>query len=309
MNQKYKDKIAITTGDANGIGAEIVTKALNRLDIPDEKIVIISNSKIINKHNIKNHNYELIDIDYADIIRYGENTSASGDFSFNCLKKACEIRPKAIVTAPISKEAFHLARHNFSGQTEVLEHFLAHDNQKAEMLFTSNGFNVFLLTRHCALKDIKIDENMIIEKTIKLNNFFKNHYMLKEPKFAICSLNPHAGENGILGKEELDIMLPAIKKLKNLGINITNPMPSDTLFINAYKNNQQNKNAPFDCYIAIYHDQGLIPVKIIAGNKTVNTTIGLDIIRTSPAHGTAFDIAGKNIANPESMIEAIKYVL
>ena len=301
---KYKDKIAITTGDINGIGMEITIKALNELNLPEDKVVIITNENIFKSYNPEK-NYEIINIDYNGEPEYGKLTKESGEFSFQALKKACEIKPKTIVTAPVSKEALHLAGHKFNGQTEVLEHFLAHDGQKAEMLFISRGFNVLLLTRHCALKDINITKELIIEKTKRLADFFKKHFNNSNPKFALCSLNPHAGEGGILGTEEENIIKPAVKELRARGIDITNPLPSDTLFIEAGKNYLNEKPAPYDCYIAMYHDQGLIPIKTIAGAKTVNTTIGLDIIRTSPSHGTAFDIAGKDIADPTSMIEAI----
>lgn len=301
---KYKNKIAITTGDINGIGMEITIKALNELNLPEDKVVIITNENIFKSYNPEK-NYEIINIDYNGEPEYGKLTKESGEFSFQSLKKVCEIKPKAIVTAPVSKEALHLAGHKFNGQTEVLEHFLAHDGQKAEMLFISRGFNVLLLTRHCALKDINITKELIIEKTKRLADFFKKHFNNSCPKFALCSLNPHAGEGGILGTEEENIIKPAVKELRANGIDITNPLPSDTLFIEAGKNYLNEKPAPYDCYIAMYHDQGLIPIKTIAGAKTVNTTIGLDIIRTSPSHGTAFDIAGKDIADPTSMIEAI----
>ena len=308
MKKNYLNKIAITTGDITGIGMEITVKALNELNLPEDKVVIITNKNNLSKYGLKN-NYEIIDIPYNERIKYGQISRESGEFSFECLKKACELKPRAIVTAPVSKEGLHLAGHKYNGQTEVLEHFLAHDGQKAEMLFVSNGFNVLLLTRHCALKDITVTKKLIIEKVIRLSEFFKNHYGILNPKFALCSLNPHAGEGGILGDEEIKTIIPAAEELKDRGLNITNPLPSDTLFIDAAKNYFKGEKAPYDCYIAMYHDQGLIPVKTIAGSKTVNMTIGLDIIRTSPSHGTAFDIAGKNIADCTSMIEAIKCVL
>ena len=302
----YSDKIAILTGDINGIGAEITIKALNLLNLPTKNFVIISNQKILNKYGILNDNYEIINVDYAGKIEPGKITAESGDFSFRCLKKACELSPKFIVTAPTSKEAMHLAGHNFNGQTEVLEHFLGRPRQKAEMLFVSKNFRVLLLTRHLPLKDISITKEMIIEKTERLRSFFQHKLNIKKPSFALCAFNPHAGENGIIGREEIDMMIPAVEALRNRGINITNPMPADTLFINGVQNYLKEENPPYDCYIACYHDQGLIPIKSVASKKTVNMTIGLDIIRTSPSHGTAFDIAGKDIANPESMIEAIK---
>lgn len=306
---KYNNKIAITTGDINGIGAEVTIKALNLLNLPEDEIVIITNKKSLKHYPKLNKNYEIIDIGYDGEVEFGKLTKSSGEFSFQALKKACEIQPKAIVTAPVSKEALHLAGHKFNGQTEVLQHFLSHDEQKAEMLFVSNGFNVLLLTRHCALKDIHITTEMIVQKVQRLKDFWEKHYKNSTPKFALCSLNPHAGEGGILGNEEEKIIRPAVESLRNRGVNITNPLPSDTLFIEAGQNYLKGEKAPYDCYIAMYHDQGLIPIKTVASEKTVNMTIGLDIIRTSPCHGTAFDIAGKDIANPQSMVEAIKSVL
>ena len=306
---KYKNKIAITTGDINGIGIEITIKALNELNINRDKVVLITNANLLKNYPPLKQNYEIIDIPYNGEIEYGILSKESGEFSFKALQKACEIKPKAIVTAPVSKEALHLAGHKFNGQTEVLEHFLAHDGQKAEMLFTSSSFDVLLLTRHCALKDIKITKDLILEKVNRLENYYKEKRNIKKPKYALCSLNPHAGEGGILGTEESDTIMPAVEQLKQQGVDITNPLPSDTLFVDAGKSFHKGLKAPYTCYIAMYHDQGLIPIKTIAAEKTVNTTIGLDILRTSPSHGTAFDIAGKNIANPDSMIEAIKSVL
>jgi len=190
--------------------------------------------------------------------------------------------------------------------SQVLENFLARNGQKAEMLFIANDFRVLLLTRHIALKEITITKELMLEKIERLRNFFQNKLNIKKPSFALCAFNPHSGENGILGKEEIDFMIPAVEALRKRGINITNPLPADTLFINGVQAYISNNKSPYDCYIACYHDQGLIPIKAVASEKTVNMTIGLDIIRTSPSHGTAFDIAGKNIANPNSMIEAIK---
>lgn len=303
---KYSEKIVITTGDPNGIGAEITIKALNLLNLPTKDIVIISNQKVLNTYGKLNNNFEIIDIDYKGRIESGVISANAGEFAFRCLEKACELKPKFIVTAPTSKEAMYLAGHKFNGQTEILEKLLAHSGQKAEMLFVSNDFRVLLMIRHVALKDIKLTKELILEKVERLRWFFQNKLHIKKPNFALCALNPHAGENGIMGTEEAKIIIPAVKALRERGINITDPLPADTLFVKGVQNYLKGEKMPYDCYIACYHDQGLIPIKSVASEKTVNMTIGLDIIRTSPSHGTAFDIAGKNIANPNSMIEAIK---
>lgn len=333
---KLNKKIAITTGDVNGIGAEITIKALDSLKLPKENVVIISNSNILDfyeesfprplRERVRvRGNYDVIEIPFnSEDLEPGKLSAQSGEFCFQALKKACEMAKSgeidAIVTAPVSKEALHLAGHKFNGQTEVLEYFLAHDNQHAEMLFVAKDFRVLLLTRHVALKDINLNKNEVIDKISRLDEFFKTKLKISNPKFALCALNPHAGEGGILGSEEIEILQPAVNELRAKGVDITNPMPADTLFINAAKDyfkqerecrilSKSLPSSPPDlmpsCYIACYHDQGLIPIKTIASEKTVNMTIGLDVIRTSPCHGTAFDIAGKNIASEDSMIEAI----
>ena len=303
-------KIAITTGDPNGIGAEITIKALNRLDLPVQDIVLISNKKILNYYGRLDKDYEIIEIPFDSEIETGKVTAECGEFSFKSVKKACEIGAKAIVTAPVAKNSLYLAGHKFNGQTEILQKYLAHDNQLAEMLFLANTFKVLLLTRHVALKNINLTKELVVEKILNLRGFFRQHFNIENPKFALCGFNPHAGEDGILGKEEIDILIPAVDKLREKGVNITKPLPADTLFVEAARKYfEEQTSVKYDCYIANYHDQGLIPIKTVAGDKTVNMTIGLDIIRTSPGHGTAFDIAGKNIADETGMIEAIKAVL
>lgn len=319
---RFNKKIAITTGDVNGIGTEITLKALRRLNLPVENVVLISNVDVIEFYNSKfvKNNYEIINIDFdKKNIQPGKLTAQSGEFSFQSLKKACEMAKvgeiDAIVTAPVAKEALYMAGHKFNGQTEVLQHFLAHNGQHAEMLFVAKDFRVLLLTRHVALKEIALNKEDVVKKILGLNEFFKTKFQISVPKFALCALNPHAGEGGILGHEEIDILQPGVNILRDRGVNITNPLPADTLFINSARAYFQSEKTiqpftlspfqPYDCYIACYHDQGLIPIKTVASEKTVNMTIGLDVIRTSPCHGTAFDIAGKNLASEDSMVEAI----
>ena len=313
QQHKFNKKIAITTGDVNGIGAEITIKALNflseKFNLPAQNFVIISNKKVLDFYGKLGKDYQIVEVDFDENkILPGEITSESGEFSFKCLAKACEMAKSgeitALVTAPVAKIAMHKSGHIFNGQTEVLQHFLAKNGQHAEMLFVANDFRVLLLTRHVALKEINLDKEKIIKKIFDLDQFFKSKLNISAPKFALCAFNPHAGEGGILGREEIEILSPAVKELKAKGVDITEPLPADTLFIQAGKILNKEKN-PYDCYIATYHDQGLIPIKMIASEETVNMTIGLDIIRTSPSHGTAFDIAGKNIASENSMVQAI----
>lgn len=302
-------KIAITTGDPNGIGAEITIKALNKLKLDKKEVTLFTNKKILDFYGKLDTDYEIVEIPYDAAVEPGKITAEAGEFSFQSVKKACEIKPDAIVTAPVSKSAINLSGHNYHGQTEILQEYLAHDNQLAEMLFVAKDFRVLLLTRHCALKEVNLDKHTIVEKITNLNNFFVEKLGIVHPKFALCAFNPHSGEDGILGTEELDILNPAVKILRVKGINITYPLAADSLFVEAARKYTTDKKVPYDCYIANYHDQGLIPIKSIAMDVTVNMTIGLDIIRTSPGHGTAFDIAGKNLAHEDAMIAAINEVL
>lgn len=306
---KYKNKIAITTGDPNGIGPEVTIKALNALKLPSDNIVLVTNKKVLDYYGKIDADYEIVEVPYDAEIQPGKAAKESGEYIFQLLKTVCELKPKAIVTAPISKFALYLAGHFYNGQTEILQKFLSHDKQHAEMLFVANDFRVLLLTRHSALKEITLTKESVIDKVLELEDFFKNKLNIQFPKFALCGFNPHAGEDGILGTEEIEILTPAVVELLNKGIDITTPLPADTLFIDAGKAYLKPHKVPYDCYIACYHDQGLLPIKTVAGIKTVNMTIGLDILRTSPGHGTAFDIAGKNIADEAGMIAAIKAVL
>lgn len=288
-------KIAITTGDKKGIGKEITEKALNILK-PDRKDILIIGEKI-------NADYDFLAVDEVE----------NGKFCYKCLEAACRLayenKIKAIVTSPVSKEELYKSGYIFNGQTEVLESLLAKDNQKAQMLFIADELKVMLLTRHFALKEINLTIDDVILKTEILNDFLIQKYNIKFPKIALCAFNPHCGEGGILGDEEIKILNPAVEILNKKGINITKPISADALFARVGKEYLNKTKLSYDAILACYHDQGLCPVKALAFDKAINTTIGLNIIRTSPSSGTAYDIAGKNIANPDSMIEAIKLAL
>ena len=309
-------KIAVTMGDPNGISPEITIKALNFLDLPKDKVVLITNNNILKyykeKHSLElEKDYDIFEIPYRyEDIKPGIETEEAGEFAFKSLVQACNLAVnheiEAIVTAPVSKNALKMAGHNYSGQTEILEQYLANNNQKAEMLFVGDNFSVLLITRHIALKDVpsKITKDFIKEKIENLQTSMQMQLGIAEPKIAICGLNPHCGENGMFGDEELNAIIPAVKELQAEGINISGPYPADALFAKCAL-----EECNYDCYVAMYHDQGLIPVKLLQRDSSVNTTIGLDVIRTSPAHGTAFDIAGQNTASPDSMINAISLAI
>ncbi|MDD3150207.1 MAG: 4-hydroxythreonine-4-phosphate dehydrogenase PdxA [Candidatus Gastranaerophilales bacterium] len=311
-------KIAITIGDPSGIGPEVTLKALQSIN---EEVFVIGNNQIINKTAINLNlkipeKAEIIDVpcDLPKII-IGQNCQESGLHAYKCLETASEMANNneicSIVTAPTSKKAMNIAGFNFSGQTEVLETLLL-PSKEAEMLFIAGDYRVMLLTRHVPLNKIfeQIDTGFVVKKVLNLHVSLQNDFNIESPKIALCGLNPHAGEEGLLGKEEKEILNPAIQILQNeYKINIEGAFPADTLFAKAGKSILQGHKQPYDAYIACYHDQGLIPVKMFAMDRAVNTTINLSKLRFSPAHGTAFDIAGKNLADFSSMQSAINLAI
>ncbi len=305
------NKIILTMGDPIGIGPEVMIKALNRLNIHPSKAIIIGSKSVLDAYDKKlglklNNNYEFYEV---------EAGLSNGRFCYESLKLACDLlksnKAKALVTAPISKKSLNQAGYMFSGQTEILDTFLSKIGQRAEMLFVLGNFRVLLLTRHIPLSDVEksLTKQIVEGKIRSVNKILKTQFGLDEPKLAICGLNPHAGESGVIGTFERDILNELLNNLRKEGIKISKPQPADTLFVKVLEAFQQKQKLPYDCYLACYHDQGLIPMKLLGMNKAVNITVGLDWIRTSPSHGTATDIAGKGIANPDSMIEAVKFAL
>jgi len=246
----------------------------------------------------------IVDCGPADVIQeYGKISVKTGEAAFNAVKTAVfatiEGQFDAIVTAPLSKHSVNLAGHDYTGHTQMLQKWCGVDD--TIMIFLSGWLKVGLLTVHISLAEVppRLSKNMIISKVNLLNNELKMRFNETDPKIALCSLNPHAGEEGMFGREEADIMMPAVEELRSNGINITDPLPADTLFLNADK---------YSAILAVYHDQGLIPAKMSPGGST-NYTGGLPIIRTCPDHGTAFNIAGQGIADPRGMINAVRWAL
>lgn len=288
-------KIAITTGDKKGIGKEITKKALDILKPERDDVLIIG---------------EKIDVDY-DFLEIKEENN--GAFCYKSLEKACLLaktgKIKGLVTSPVSKFELHKAGYKFNGQTEIIEKLLARNNQKAQMIFIANELKVMLLTRHCALNEVKLSVENVVKQTEILNDFLIKKYKINNPKIGLCALNPHCGEKGILGRDEIDVLNPAVDILNKKNISISKPISADALFARVGKEFLNKEKLSYDAILACYHDQGLCPIKALAFDEAINTTIGLDIIRTSPSSGTAYDIAGKNIANPNSMLSAIKLAL
>jgi 4-hydroxythreonine-4-phosphate dehydrogenase len=204
---------------------------------------------------------------------------------------------QAIATAPVNKEAFRLAGLPWSGHTDLLAHLTGASD--VAMMFHSEPLRVVLATVHVALADVpRLLTQSVMEKTIALTARELPRFEKIQPRIAVAGLNPHAGEHGLFGREDMEVITPAIEACRARGIDVTGPFPADTVFVRAHR-------GAFDVVVACYHDQGLIPVKLLAFGQAVNVTLGLPIVRTSVDHGTAFDIAGKGVADPESMIAAV----
>ena len=326
--KKNKNKLVISLGDPAGIGTEIILKALRSehlnkniqpLLVGCKNHIYTIYSKLI-KHGVNNianpSKLNIIDIPLEKKINLGIVDKYSGSASFKWLVNATNLlldgKANALVTAPISKIAWHKAGHKFAGQTELLGKLT---NKQTSMLFTAispnNGwrFNTLLATTHIPLNKINttLTKKLIRYKLDALVNFCRK--FKEKPVLQIAGLNPHAGEEGKIGNEEQSLIIPTLNewKLENPNIKLIGPIPPDTCWIssiNAWNSSSSENNAP-DGILSFYHDQGLIPVKLIAFDEAVNTTLGLPFVRTSPDHGTALDIACKFKARENSMIAAM----
>jgi 4-hydroxythreonine-4-phosphate dehydrogenase len=258
-------------------------------------------------------------------VRPGKVTKLSGRMAADCVIYAVQFalseQIDAMVTAPLSKKGLHLAGYDFPGHTEFLAYLTA--TQKFAMMFVSKKYKVVLVTTHLALSQVTsaISKKQILEKIILAEETLRKYFGVKKPKISVCALNPHAGEQGIFGTEEKRFILPAIKLAQRRGIKAFGPYPADTIFRmvrlsplpsgeracpeRSRRDRVRGGSQGFDCIVAMYHDQGLIPLKMGGLGNAVNVTIGLPIIRTSPDFGTALDIAGKGIADTKGMINAI----
>jgi len=321
--------LALTIGDPAGIGPEITLKALlNPLVQSSCQITIFGSQKVLedtyqdNRHSfnmLDPANLKIIDTPLKERITPGQGNQATGDASFKYLDSAIEQTLQGnfsgIVTNPISKLFWHMAGHKYPGQTEVLAQKAAINDYG--MLFVAKSPNsnwiwrTLLATTHIPLAQVPstLTPELISTKIRLLIKSLREDFAIDAPRIAIAGINPHSGEGGKLGSEEQNWLIPLLEKERSIhsSIEIIGPVAPDTLWINAGRAwlNQTGKSSAADAYLALYHDQGLIPVKLLAFDLAVNTTIGLPFVRTSPDHGTAFDIAGKGAAQSQSLEEAI----
>ncbi|MBI3755076.1 MAG: 4-hydroxythreonine-4-phosphate dehydrogenase PdxA [Deltaproteobacteria bacterium] len=306
-----KPTIAITMGDPTGVGPEVILKAVSDKNIRRLCNPVIIGDEAVLKHLILNLKFKISNLKFINLSNLTPKKLKPGKPDKTCAKAmmayireavrmALNGDVDAIVTGPISKEAINKAGYHFHGHTEFLAHLT--NTKDFRMMLAGSALKVILVTIHESIKNVPrllTKENVFM--TIKIaNESFKKYFGIKRPRIAVAALNPHAGEAGLFGSEEKRIIMPAIKKARQMGINASDPLPPDTLFYRAVKNKE------FDCVVCMYHDQGLIPLKLLHFEDGVNVTLGLPIIRTSVDHGTAYDIAWKGIANPASMKAAIK---
>jgi len=308
MKLKPKKSIGITLGDPSGIGPEVVAKALSNPSIRNlAHFVIIGDYEVYAKYSLSNYkNCSFLDCKSISLknLKIGKENALSGKASLAYLNKAIELlkekKISSLATAPVSKEAISLHMKSlFKGHTEFLAD--AFNVKKVGMMFVADNIRLIIATRHIPLNKVCSSLNREdLYETIRLTHQgLENLFKIKKPTIAVCGLNPHAGEGGKIGREEIDVIVPAIKKANKDKMNVEGPFAADTIFTPETRNK-------YDVIIAMYHDQGLVGVKTLCFKELVNLTIGLPFIRTSTAHGTAFNIAGKNQADPSSMCEAIK---
>ncbi|MCB0565668.1 MAG: 4-hydroxythreonine-4-phosphate dehydrogenase PdxA [Phaeodactylibacter sp.] len=316
-----KLKIGISIGDFNGIGLEVILKTLLNERITDMCIpVVYGSSKVVSYHkNILEDEVEFNATRSADKIYHdrvnivncwqenvnitlGKPSELSGKYAFESLEAATRDLKEglidALVTAPISKEAMHMANFPFPGHTEYLTQELG--RSQSLMFMINDDLRIGLATNHLPLREVAeaLHKELIMEKLQLMNHSLKVDFGLERPSIAVLGLNPHAGDGGVLGDEEESFIRPAIVELKKKGMLVMGPFPADGFF----GSGQYRK---FDAILAMYHDQGLIPFKALSFGSGVNFTAGLSRIRTSPDHGTAFDLAGKNQADPSSFRRAL----
>jgi 4-phospho-D-threonate 3-dehydrogenase / 4-phospho-D-erythronate 3-dehydrogenase len=319
--------IAITMGDPSGVGPEIIVKSLNDRNIYEKcRPFVIGDLKILKRaldvtnldlqlNSISNpeeakYQYGTIDIIDLDLVSedlpWGQVSPEAGNAAFRYLEKAIafanEKKIQGICTAPLNKEALHKAGHIYPGHTEILAELT--NTKDFAMMLSAPGLRVIHVTTHVGLMDAINKINVERQYTvIKLAHETLQKAGIKSPRIAVCGINPHAGENGLFGNgEEEEKIIPAVEKAQAEGINVQGPLPADTLFFRA-------KRGDFDIVVAQYHDQGHGPIKVLGLEAGVNITVGLPTIRTSVDHGTAFDIAGKNIADELSLKEAIRMAI
>lgn len=318
-----KPIIAITVGDHNGIGPEVALKSVlsekvRRLCTPllvgppevfqfyARRFQLSLTLEPFSEISLQSGRRKIIPIlapkaGHVNILP-GKISASAGRIASSAIASAVELaradKVSGIVTAPVSKKAMHIAGISFPGQTEMLQHLTKSGN--VAMMLVSDAMRVGLITIHIPIRKVAsiLNRRLLRDRITVIHNSLRNDWRIRNPRIAVLGLNPHAGEDGDIGTEEQDIISPTLQELRKQRMSIDGPFPADAFF-------GRYTSGKYDGIVAMYHDQGLIPLKMSSFGSGVNFTAGLNIVRTSPDHGTAFDIAGKGVANPQSMIEAI----
>jgi 4-hydroxythreonine-4-phosphate dehydrogenase len=320
----YLPVIGITMGDATGVGPEVVVKSLTHASVYAQcRPLVIGDARRLERaieitgaevrvhpiHTVEEALFqpgviECIDLELIPVdLPFGTLSSIAGDAAYRFIAKAVELaqakKIDAICTAPLNKEALHAGGHKYPGHTEMLAHLTGVD--EVSMMLVAPQLRVIHVTTHIGIIDaIKKIEPGLVRRTIERGNATLVKSGIAKPRIGVCGINPHAGENGLFGYgEEEEKIMPAVHALQAEGLDVTGPLPADTLFFRAGRGD-------FDLVVAMYHDQGHGPVKVLGLEAGVNVTVGLEVVRTSVDHGTAFDIAGKGIADEGSMLEALR---
>jgi 4-hydroxythreonine-4-phosphate dehydrogenase len=310
-------RIAVTMGDAAGIGPEIIVGAH-----PPPGVVVVGDAERLRRAaSILGADVEVVaverpgdpvpdgalaclDLDLIDPeLPFGELSAQAGEGAYQAVKRAVELASAgevdAICTAPLNKEALHLAGHRYPGHTELLAELTGVTDYA--MMLTTPKLRVIHVTTHIGLIDaVEAIDPARVERVIRLGDEALRNGGIESPRIAVCGINPHAGENGLFGRgEEAEKIEPAVAAAKADGIDAQGPLPADTAFFRAMRGD-------FDLVVAMYHDQGHGPIKVLGLDEGVNVTVGLPVIRTSVDHGTAFDIAGTGVADPSSLRAALR---
>ncbi len=318
---KSDNIILITQGDPNGIGPEIILRGISSKYYPNLLVIgnvivfrfyqkllgsdipINSIDKLENITNLDPNKLNILNLDYRHRVSPGIISRFAGELSIKCIDKAVDIikmgLSNILITAPVNKKAIQKSVKTFIGHTEYLAR--AFNTNKVSMALISDKIKVATVTTHIPLDRVSgsINQTNIVSSLKNVDHFLKK-IGITNGNIAVCALNPHSGDKGCFGNEENSIIIPAIEEAKRFGINAFGPYPADSIFCSAYNNT-------YDFYIAMYHDQGLIPFKLLSFNSGINITLGLPFLRVSVEHGTAFDIAGKGKANLNSIKETIRW--
>jgi 4-hydroxythreonine-4-phosphate dehydrogenase len=302
-------RLAVTVGDPAGIGPEVVLKALAAPDRPEAETIVYGPMAALADRSLRfglrgphDLGARVVDIPLAGEAPLGAVSAAGGRAAAEAVLRAArdvkEGRADALVTAPLNKESLHAAGYSWPGHTEMLAE--ATGARDVAMLFVGGDLRVALLTIHRALRtvpDALTREE--VRRVVHLVHRELPRLGAARRRLALCGVNPHAGEGGLFGSEERDVLGPAAASLREEGIDVQGPLPADSAFVRAAR-------GEFDAVVAAYHDQGLIPVKLLAFGRAVNVTLGLPFVRTSVDHGTGFDIAERGVADAGSLVEAMK---